>query len=306
MPMLRKRWLRTFVVRRIWSDGRLEHPDLLHVAHDEMAGLALALSEASQLPYVQTVTGFGTAERGLRLSQRWCRRLVATSPDLVDELVGELGVPSARIALIPPGILAQGAASQEDRAWRVPVIGTGGPLEDVSGLMIFLDAAHLVVNAGYDVEFVIACHTSGHAALRHRAQRLDISERVTVADYPIVGPEFWSVLDIYCQPAVDASTGRTLMHALAHAVPCIATNVKGLRALIDSGEDGLIVPPADPIALQQAMIMLLDRPEDARRLGRNALERARTRFDLDIEADRLADLYREVAGSCDDPKSSLP
>jgi len=305
IPMLRKRWLRTFAVRRIWSDGRLEHPDLLHVVHDEMVGLALALSETRQLPYVQTVTGFGTVERGLRLSQRWCRRLVATSPDLVDELVGELGVPSARIALIPPGILAHRATSQEDRASRVPVIGAGGPLEGVSGLVIFLDAAHLVVNAGYDVEFVIASHASGHVVLRHRAQRLDISERVTVADYPIVGPEFWSVVDMYCQPSVDASTGRTLMQALAHAVPCITTNVKGLRALIDSGENGLIVPPADPIALQKAMIMLLDQPEEARRLGRNALERARTRFDLDVEADRLADLYREVAGSGENPKSSL-
>jgi len=298
-PMLKKRWLRTFAVRRIWSDGRLEHPDLLHVVHDEMVDLALALSETAQLPYVQTVAGFGTVERGLRLSRRWCRRLVATSPALVDELVGALGVPFARIALIPPGILPQRDSFPEDKTWKVPVIGTGGPLEGMSGLMIFLDAAHLVVNAGYDVEFVIASNANEHTLLRHRAQRLRISERVTVADYPIVGPEFWSVLDIYCQSAVVASTGGMLMQALAHAVPCIATNVPGLRALIDSGETGLIVPPGDPIALQNAIIALLDQPEQARRFGRNALERARARFDLDVEADRLADLYREVVGSCE-------
>jgi len=304
-PILKRRWLRSFAARRIWSDGRLEHPDLLHVVHDEMVDLALALSDTGRLPYIQTVAAFGTLEQGLRLCQHWCRRLVATSPDIVDELVGALGVPSARIALIPQGILAQRDTFQEDRAWKVPVVGTGGTLEGVPGLMIFLEAAHLVVNAGYDVEFVIAGHASENIVLRHRARQLQISERVTVADYPIVGREFWSVLDIYCQPAVVASTGRTLMQALAHAVPSIATNVKGLRALIDSGENGLIVPPADPIALQKAIIMLLDQPVEARRFGRNALERARTRFDLDIEADRLADLYRQVASSCENPNSSL-
>jgi glycosyltransferase involved in cell wall biosynthesis len=291
--MLKKRWLRTFAVRRIWSDGRLEHPDLLHVAHDEMVDLALALSETAQIPYVQTVPGFGTVERGLRLSRRWCRRLVTNSPDLVDELVGSLGIPPARIALIPPGILSRRDSSARDETGKVPVIGAGGLLEGVS-LMVFLDAAHLVVNAGYDVEFVVASHPSEHVLLRHRAQRLQLSERVTVADYPIVGPEFWSVLSIYCQPAVVASTGRMLIQAMAHGVPSIATNVPGLRALIDSGETGLIVPAGDPIALQHAITNLLDRPDEARRIGRNALEGARTRFDLDVEADLLADLYRDV------------
>ena len=297
--LLKKRWLRAFAVRRIWSDGRLKRPDLLHVAHDEMVDLALALSETAQIPYVQTVPGFGTVERGLRLSRRWCRRLVATSPDLVDELVGSLGIPSARIALIPPGILSQRDSSTEDKTGKVPVIGTGGPLEGVSGLMVFLQAAHLVVNAGYDVEFVIASHPGEHALLRHHAQRLQLSERVTVTDYPIVGPEFWSVLGIYCQPAVVASTGRMLMQAMAHGIPSIATNVPGLKSLVDSGETGLIVPAGDPIALERAITHLLDRPDEARRIGRNALEGARTRFDLDIEADRLADLYRDVASSSD-------
>jgi glycosyltransferase involved in cell wall biosynthesis len=294
-PMLKKRWLRSLAARRIWSDGRLQSPDLLHVADLEMADLALAMSETRRLPYVQTVAGFDALERGLRLSRRWCRRLIATNPDLFDELVRELGVPSAGITLVPPGVPTARDFPPEDRGWKVPVIGTGGPFEGVSGLVVFLDAAHLIVNAGYDVEFLIASPASEHAMLRHRARWLEISERVTVAEYPIVGPEFWSVVDIYCQPALVASAGRTLAHALAHAVPSIATSVRGLRVLIDSGENGLIVPPGDPIALQQAILLFLDQPEEARRLGRRALERARAQFDLDIEADRLAGLYRQVA-----------
>ena len=175
------------------------------------------------------------------------------------------------------------------------MIGAGGPLDEISGLLIFAEAAQLVVHAGYDVEFVIACHADEQLALRYRAKQLGIAERVTVTDYPIAGPDFWSVLDIYCQPAVSASTGRMLMLALARALPCIATRVKGLRALIDSGRDGILVPPGDPVALRNAITTFLDDADLGRRFGQNAWERARDRFDIDVEADRLADLYREVA-----------
>jgi glycosyltransferase involved in cell wall biosynthesis len=93
---------------------------------------------------------------------------------------------------------------------------------------------------------------------------------------------------------VSASAGGMLMLALAYALPCIATNVNGLRTLIDDGRDGLLIAAADPIALQVAIKAVLDDPELARRLGENASERVRQRFDIDVEADRLAELYREI------------
>jgi glycosyltransferase involved in cell wall biosynthesis len=103
------------------------------------------------------------------------------------------------------------------------------------------------------------------------------------------------VLDVYCQPAVVPSTGRTLIQALGHAIPSIATDVKGLSGLIESGETGLLVPRSDPDALARAITALLEDPVKARRLGSSALDRARARFDPEVEADRLADLYQQVA-----------
>jgi glycosyltransferase involved in cell wall biosynthesis len=275
----------------------LDRLDLIHVIHDEMSDVALALAETIRRPYIQTVSRFGTLARGLRLSRRWCRQIVVTSPDLANELIEELGVPDHRIAVVRPGMAACPLPLTEVAEGRVPVIGTGGPLEEASGMTIFMEAARLVMDAGRDVEFVIASQGSEQVILRHRTQRLRIAERVTVADYPSLNAGFWKVLDIYCQPAVGASAGRTLIQASGHAAPCIASNVRGLRDLINPGETGLIVPPRDPDALASAMIALLDHPAEARRLGANALDRARTLFDPDVEADRLVDLYRRTVDS---------
>jgi glycosyltransferase involved in cell wall biosynthesis len=296
VPALGNRWLRALAARRLWSDGLLQRPQMMHVVDDEMVDVALALSENNQIPYVQTVAGFGSIERGLRLNRRWCRCLVATSPDLADAMTKGLGIPHDRITIIPPGIVAHQDSFGAAGTWKVPVIGAGGPLEESSGSLIFLDAARLVLEKGYDIEFVIATHADEQSQLRRSAQQLQIGEHVTVGDYSIFGAKYWSVLDIYCQPAIAASAGHALARALGHAVPCIATDVRGLREFIASGETGLLVRPNDAGALRDAMIELIDHPEEARRLGQNGLASIQARFDPEVEADRLAELYtRELA-----------
>lgn len=294
LPGLGNRWMRGWVVRHFSSRGGWMPPDLMHVIHDEMSETALSLAESSGLPYIQTVADFRTLERGLRLSRRWCRRLVAIGRELASGLVEELGVPGARIAVIPPGISLPEEPVPAPAPGRVPVIGAGGPLDEVSGLMVFLEAARRILDAGRDAEFVIAGQGSSHVEVRRRAQSLGITERVTVAEITALGADYWSVLDLYCQPSVTANAGVSLLQAMAHGVPCVATSAPGLRGLIDPGSSGLMIPPGDPRALELAINSLLDRPEEARELGHNARRRVQSQFDPETEADRLVELYREV------------
>jgi glycosyltransferase involved in cell wall biosynthesis len=151
-----------------------------------------------------------------------------------------------------------------------------------------------VLEAGCEAEFVIATDEREHDELRRRAKNLGVNERVTVTDYSIAGRRFWSLLDIYCQPSVGPSAGRSLLYALAHGVPSIVTDVKGLRSLIEPGVTAVLIPPADPHALHQAVVDLLQAPGEALRLGQHARESIRSRFDPDVEADHLAALYRDI------------
>jgi glycosyltransferase involved in cell wall biosynthesis len=294
LPALGRRWLKGLAARALWDDARLERPDVVHVVHDEMIEAALTLTESARLPYIQTIADFRTIEKGLRLSRRWCHQVVATNPDLAGELIEGLGVPAQRVTVIPPGIVLPHEPLRLTGTGRVPVIGTGGPLDEASGLMVFLEAARRVLDAERDVEFVIAGQGANQLELRRRAQQLRIGERVTVAEFPSVGAEYWTVLDIYCQPSIVPSAGVPLLQAMAHGVACIASSVEGLRGLIEAGSSGLMLAPDDPEALQIAITELLDNPDEARRLGRNARERVKTEFDPEAEADRLLELYRSV------------
>ncbi len=301
LPALGNRWMRGWVARSLWSHELLKRPDLIHVVHDEMSEAALIVSESAGIPYLQTVADFRTLGRGLRLSRRWCRQLVAIRPDLAEGLVEELGVPESMVAAISPGIALPDEPVREMAANRVPVIGAGGPIDEVSGLLVFLEAARRILDAGRDAEFVIGGQGASHVELRRRAQDLGIVERVTIAEFPSVGAEYWAVLDLYCQPSIAPNAGVTLLQAMAHSVPCIATAAAGLRGLIEPGLSGLIVPAGDPVALEKAIIHLLDRPDEARRLGQDARRLVKLRFDPEVEADRLVELYGRVLGMAAEP-----
>ena len=293
-PALGGRWLRSLAVRRLRQEIALDQPCLLHVLHEAMTEAAIALAEAWRIPYLQTLDEFGVVDRGLRISRHWFRGLIVPLTELADQIVTDLGVPADQVLVIPPGLSTELVPRTFDGS-KIPVIGTAGQLRESSGLLCLLEAAQRVLSTGRDVEFLVATQGQGTFDLRRYAQSLRIADRVSVAHLGAIGSRFWSVLDLYCQPSLIASTGRPLTLALARGVPCIATQVPGLRGVLGHGRSGLIVPPGDPEALAAAMLQLLDHPEQAAALSRHGQEVLSTRLNPEHEADLLAALYRRHA-----------
>jgi len=295
-PGLGMRWQLALAIRRLRLGESIRRPDLLHVIHSAAAPAGLAIAEHWQLPYLQTVDEFLGPHDRLRLSAKWCRRLVAVTRELAHDLVQSFGVPSSLITTIGTGMAATSESDESRvvRPARVPVIGTAGPLTASSGFATFLGAARRVLDAGADVEFVIAGEGEDEVDLRRRAERLRITDRVTFAGQPVDGLDFWSVLDLFCQTSVVPTVGRSLASAMAAGVPSIASDIRGLRSLVTHEETGLLVLPNDSSGLGQAILSLLNDPERARFLGQAGQQAILRRFHPDREASSLAALYREV------------
>jgi glycosyltransferase involved in cell wall biosynthesis len=90
------------------------------------------------------------------------------------------------------------------------------------------------------------------------------------------------------------SFGMVLTRGFACAVPVVASDIRGYRAVM-TDETGVLVPPGDAGALAEALVEMLADEERRRRLGERARQIAVERYSWDMIAVRLEQIYEQVA-----------
>jgi glycosyltransferase involved in cell wall biosynthesis len=74
-------------------------------------------------------------------------------------------------------------------------------------------------------------------------------------------------------------------------VPCVSTSIAGIPELIRTGVDGLLVPPADPNALADALRQLIEDPALRRTYGASARARIIGHYNLPLNQELLARVF---------------
>ena len=104
-------------------------------------------------------------------------------------------------------------------------------------------------------------------------------------------PALLSACDIFVMASNWEGYPIALMEAMAAGLPVVATAVGGVPEII--GDAGLLVLPADPQALEQALRSLIFDPQLRARYARASLDRA-ARFDLRRMVDAYQELFQRV------------
>jgi rhamnosyl/mannosyltransferase len=90
--------------------------------------------------------------------------------------------------------------------------------------------------------------------------------------------------------------GLALVEAAMHAKPMVSCEIgTGTSFVNQHGETGLVVPPADPPALAEAINRLLADEDTCARYGRNARARYDQRFTASAMTAAYTAVYRRVA-----------
>jgi glycosyltransferase involved in cell wall biosynthesis len=134
-------------------------------------------------------------------------------------------------------------------------------------------------------------------ALFREAERLGIVDRIDLRSWT-VGLEKAALLRsavAFVLPSHAEGLPMALLEAMAMGLPIVATAVGGIPDVIEPERSGLLVPPADSVALAQAIKRLLDEPETRVRLGRAARSVARTTFAINDRACDLVAVYEALA-----------
>ena len=294
---------RTYQLGSAWRLTRLlrrERIDILHThglaASNILSRIAARAAHVPVFSHLHIENYFRPTTRRLvaaldNASARLTARLVAVSED-TKRAYERQGYPRNRIEVVYNGVELppNGVAPENDP----PLIGEIARLCEIKGQRELIQALAELPNvrlvlAGRDLEQGGAFQSE----LEREADRLGVRDRVEIGFREEV-PELLDQLDVVALPSWTEGLPLTLLDAMAHARPVVATPVGGTAEVVEDGETGLLVPPRDPAALAAALRRLLADRELARRLGEAGRRRVAERFTLAAMTRRILELYDEV------------
>jgi glycosyltransferase involved in cell wall biosynthesis len=185
-------------------------------------------------------------------------------------------------------------------ALDAPVVGFVGRLAARrKGFLDFLAAGKAIAAQRPQVRFLIAGNTD--------SGKSDAVEPSAAVDYGIAHrcvflgsrnydemPLFYKLMNVLVLPSLFEGVPRAVMEASAMGIPSVVTDVKGNREAVEHGRTGLLVPLGDVPSLMSGILRILDEPETARQMRREARRIATERFDEQLVFQRVKAEYRRL------------
>jgi glycosyltransferase involved in cell wall biosynthesis len=214
-----------------------------------------------------------------------------------------------RPRVVPNGVVADDAPpAPADVAaatgWPADAVTVGlfGRLVGWKGAEVLVRAAAALRDEGADMRFLVVGGTlfgeepQFPARLRDLIRDLGLEGHFHLAGHHAEPRALMAACDIvaHCSTRPEPF-GVVVVEAMLLGRPVVATREGGPGEIVEDGEDGLLTPGGDAVALAVALRRLAGDPQLRARLGEAGRRRARERYTARAIAGPLAELYRGVA-----------
>ena len=219
--------------------------------------------------------------------------IVAISESIHGQLVAG-GIPPELIRTIYEGIdlsaYPRRTAPNPRQAGDRVVVGTVAHLSPEKGLRYLVEAASMIPSVQSRLKFLIVGEGQCRSELENLVEQKGLSASFNFTGFQDRTIQATRTFDMFVLPSLSEGLSSAILTAMACSLPVIATNVGGIPELVKDGVTGILVPPADPRSLAQAIQRLLDDPEGAFHMGLQGRKRAEEHFTLQrkiVETEQL-------------------
>lgn len=240
--------------------------------------------------------------------------VIAGNPDERDDLEQRRTSRDGMVCMVPLGVdtarFTPGDMAAARAETGLPAGGTlalfVGRIDPIKGIDVLIEALARATHGtgAADLRLVLVggeLDASGGPA-GELAETVAEIERLGIADRVLVlgsRPQqeiatLYQAVDFVVIPSRYESFGLVAIEAMASGTPVIASRAGGLPYSVRDGVGGLLVPPANAVALTDALLELTRDPERRARLAARARGEAE-RFSWEKVAIAMGGVYRSVA-----------
>lgn len=174
------------------------------------------------------------------------------------------------------------------------VIGTAGRLVGQKGFCYLIAAVPRVLAAVPQAHFVIVGSGELEERLRQQAQQAGVAHRVHLVGWQEEICSCYEAFDLFVLPSLWEGCPYTLLEAMGCGRAVVVTRVAGCSDIVREGETGLLVPPAQPEALAEALIALAQDPSRRQEMGERGRQVVERRYSLERFITEMETLYETL------------
>ena len=304
----------TAMAKRYYSHCRdfleKQKPDLVHVmTPDAGAMVMIRAGFDAGIPVIYQELGIPFHPPGFEYYGEFasvlplCSEVAALSPILIADCREKLaGTKSLSVLPIMSQELSNGEHVPRHPEAKL-TFGFAARMEELKGPLVLMEA----MGIAYQQYEGLCLNIAGDGSLRQkiaaRAKALNIASQYRyhgVYTHPEERCAFMRSLDVFVMPSFTEGTPNSIVEAMAHGIPIIASHVGGVPDMIGA-DAGVLVPPGDANALAQAMLRLARDPDLRESMGRAAQERYQRYFSPQAVLPLIVQTYQRVSGNghCD-------
>lgn len=207
-------------------------------------------------------------------------------------------VPERKAVFVPTAYAPHTGGTGDVRAElgidpAAPVVGTLAVLRPQKALHVLLEAFALLLRSLPDAHLIVGGGGECAAALERQASELRIDHRVHFLGMRRDVEAVVGALDVAAMSSDFEGMPLFAFECMAHRTPLVATDVGGIRDVLEPGRNVVLVPPRNPIALAAEIAALLEDPGRRRALASAAHERLAD-FTMERIATRFVALYQRL------------
>lgn len=273
-----------------------ENPDIVHThlfGADFYGRLAAWLAGVNII--VSTEHNLNISEGRIKkilkkYSATLARAIIAPSSAIKAYLMKFEGVRADKISVIRHGIEIDKFLNNrifDDK--KEIILGFMGRLTEQKGVDLLIGALSKLRNQK------IVCRIAGQGELRETLEKQivenDLADKVSLVGQIKDSKNFFDELDIFILPSRWEGLGIVILEAALSGLPVIASNIDGIKEVIENGINGILIEPGDADALAEKIKYLADNPEERKRLGLNLQNKVLNEFNLERMIKEYENLY---------------